>query len=167
MLDAKKASVEGNVFWDLDLALPRSLPVGYHALRVESGQHSYQTLVISAPEKAFVESGMNSKKSWGVFIPVYALRSDSNWGVGDFGDLRKLMEWVHEQGGSLVGTLPLLASFLDEPFDPSPYSPVSRLFWNELFLDMDHVPEMEHCSEAQQFIASRLPARYGLEAESA
>lgn len=153
-LDAKKVSVEGNSYWDIDLSLPRSMPIGYHSLTVESGQYSFQTLVISAPKRAFLESGGNAKKSWGVFIPVYALRSDSNWGVGDFGDLTKLMEWVHGRGGSLVGTLPLLASFLDEPFDPSPYSPVSRLFWNELFLDMNRVPEMEHCREAQQFVAS-------------
>jgi 4-alpha-glucanotransferase len=153
-LEVKRVSVENNSYWDIELSLARSMPIGYHSLTVESGPHSYQSLVISAPKKAFVESGENVKKAWGVFIPVYALRSDSNWGVGDFGDLKKLMEWVHERGGSLVGTLPVLASFLDEPFDPSPYSPVSRLFWNELFLDMGRVPETEHCREAQQFIAS-------------
>ncbi|HKT10595.1 MAG TPA: 4-alpha-glucanotransferase [Terriglobia bacterium] len=154
VLHAKKVSIEGTSYWDVDLRLPRDLPLGYHALTVESGPHSYRTLVISAPVKAFVGSGANAKKVWGIFIPVYALRSDSNWGVGDFGDLRKLMEWVHGRGGSLVGTLPLLASFLDEPFDPSPYSPVSRLFWNELFLDMSLVPEMKECREAREFMAS-------------
>ena len=154
VLHAKKVSVEGNPYWDTDLRLPRDLPMGYHTLTVESGACFYRTLVISAPKKAFVGSGRPAKKSWGVFIPVYALRSDSNWGVGDFGDLRELMEWIHGRGGSLVGTLPLLASFLDEPFDPSPYSPVSRLFWNELFLDIGRVPEMEHCREAQKFVAS-------------
>ena len=153
-LDAKKVSVEGNPYWELDMRLPRDLPFGYHTLSVEAGKHFYRALVISAPRKAFVGSGVSRKKSWGVFIPVYALRSDSNWGVGDFGDLKELMEWVHGRGGSLVGTLPLLASFLDEPFDPSPYSPVSRLFWNELFLDLNRVPELERCPEAQNLVAS-------------
>ena len=32
-------------------------------------------------------------------------------------------------------TLPMLAAFLDEPFEPSPYSPASRLFWNEFYLE--------------------------------
>ncbi len=150
----KRVAVEGNLYWEMEMRVPHVLPLGYHTLTVEAGKRLYQSLVISAPLKAFVGSGKSVEKSWGVFIPVYALRSDSNWGVGDFGDLTALMEWVHERGGPLVGTLPLLASFLDEPFDPSPYSPVSRLFWNELFLDMSRVPEMEHCPEARDFVAS-------------
>jgi 4-alpha-glucanotransferase len=153
-LHAKKVSVEGNPYWELDMPLRRDLPFGYHTLSVEAGKHFYRAQVISAPRKAFVGSSGSRKKSWGVFIPVYALRSDSNWGVGDFGDLKELMGWVHARGGSLVGTLPLLASFLDEPFDPSPYSPVSRLFWNELFLDVSRVPEMKYCLEARNFVAS-------------
>jgi 4-alpha-glucanotransferase len=153
-LHAKKVSVEGNPYWELDMRLPGDLPFGYHTLSLEAGKRFYRSLVISAPRKAFVGASGHSKKSWGVFIPVYALRSESNWGVGDFGDLKELMEWVHGRGGSLVGTLPLLASFLNEPFDPSPYSPVSRLFWNELFLDLNRVPEMDHCPEAQNLVAS-------------
>ena len=52
-------------------------------------------------------------------------------------------------GGNVVGTLPFLASFLDKPCDPSPYTPVSRLFWNEFYLDLTRVPEMARCPEAQ------------------
>ncbi|NJD10816.1 MAG: 4-alpha-glucanotransferase, partial [Gemmatimonadetes bacterium] len=49
-------------------------------------------------------------------------------------DLAQLARWVGAQGGSYVGTLPLLASFMDRPLEPSPYSPVSRLFWNEFYV---------------------------------
>ncbi|HEV2245871.1 MAG TPA: 4-alpha-glucanotransferase [Terriglobia bacterium] len=153
-LRAKRVNVEGNPYWELDMPLPTGLPFGYHTLSIEGGKGLFRTLVISAPREAFVGSSGRTQKSWGVFIPVYALRSESNWGVGDFGDLRTLMEWVYARGGSLVGTLPLLASFLDEPFHPSPYSPVSRLFWNELFLDMSRVPEMEHSEEARNLAGS-------------
>ncbi|MEJ2006744.1 MAG: 4-alpha-glucanotransferase [Acidobacteriota bacterium] len=151
---AKRVQVEGKAYWDMDMRLPPRLPFGYHTLILEAGKNRYQVLVISAPSKAYVSSSDRAARSWGVFIPVYALPSDSNWGVGDFGDLRELMEWVHERGGSIVGTLPLLASFLDEPFDPSPYSPVSRLFWNELFLDMTRIPELEQCPVVQNLVAS-------------
>ena len=151
---AKKVSVEGNLYWHMNMRLPRSIPLGYHDLTVEAGKAFYKVLVISAPQSAFVGASRGGMKSWGVFIPVYALRSETDWGVGDFGDLKRLIEWSHDRGGSIVGTLPLLAAFLDEPFDPSPYSPVSRLFWNELFLDMNSIPEMENCREARDFVAS-------------
>ena len=41
------------------------------------------------------------------------------------------------RGGTYVATLPILAAFLDEPCAFSPYSPASRLYWNELYLDLD------------------------------
>ena len=44
-------------------------------------------------------------------LPVLkaSVRSERNWGIGDFTDLGQLMEWVGRLGGSDVGTLPLLA----------------------------------------------------------
>jgi 4-alpha-glucanotransferase len=82
------------------------------------------------------------------------VRSPTSWGVGDFGDLARLADWVGECGGRVVGTLPLLAAFLDEPFEPSPYAPVSRLFWNELFLDVAAVPELADAPDARRLLAS-------------
>ena len=39
--------------------------------------------------------------------------------------------------------MPLLAAYLGQPFDPSPYAPVSRRFWNELFVDLAALPELQ------------------------
>jgi 4-alpha-glucanotransferase len=43
---------------------------------------------------------------------------------------------VQDRGGDLVTVLPLLPTFNTEWPEPSPYSPVSRLFWSELVLDL-------------------------------
>ena len=40
-------------------------------------------------------------------------------------------------GGKLIGTMPLLASWLSEPFDPSPYAPVSREVFGEIFAHLE------------------------------
>jgi 4-alpha-glucanotransferase len=48
----------------------------------------------------------------------------------------------------------MLAAFLDEPFDPSPYAPVSRLFWNELYVDVERAPELARSPEARELIGS-------------
>jgi 4-alpha-glucanotransferase len=80
--------------------------------------------------------GPGELRTWGVFAPVYALRSAGQLGIGDVGDLAALCRMVGGAGGALVGTLPLLACFYGEPFSPSPYSPVSRLHWNEILADL-------------------------------
>jgi 4-alpha-glucanotransferase len=133
------------------LVLPHDLPTGYHHLRVEHEGRSGEALVISAPTRAFAGDG---KPLWGVFLPLYALQTRESWGAGDFSDLERLAEWTAGLGGGVVATLPMLAQFLDEPFEPSPYGPASRLFWNELFLDPRRVPELETCAEAKRLLES-------------
>src|SRR5437773_2031049 len=81
------------------------------------------------------------ERCWGIFAPIYSLHSKRNPGAGDLTDFEHLMDWMHELGGSVAATLPLLGAFLDEPFDPSPYSPATRLFWNEFYIDLERVPE--------------------------
>jgi 4-alpha-glucanotransferase len=127
------AEIDGARFVRRRLRGPAGLPPGYHRLRIETGGRACETLVLAAPSRAFVRDD----RTWGVFLPLYALRTRRDRGCGDLGDLRALMDWVYARGGGVVATLPLLAAFLDEPFEPSPYAPVSRLFWNELYLDLD------------------------------
>src|SRR5262249_19723153 len=103
--------------------------------------------VIAAPVHAY-DVSQPDHKTWGVFLPLYALHSKTSWGAGDFADLEKLIDWTHQQGGGLVATLPLLAAFLEEPFEPGPYSPASRLFWNEFYISPTHIPELTQCREA-------------------
>jgi len=109
------------------------LPFGYHTLRVD-GVH--EAAIFAAPVKAPPPKNV---RSWGIFAPVYAMRTNETWGIGDLGDLQRYREWVNELGGGIVATLPMAASFIDS--DPSPYSPASRLFWNELYLDIRKLPE--------------------------
>lgn len=136
------------------LALPGTLPWGYHRLTFEIGDKTFETLVIAAPLQAYTPPGGQASRSWGLFLPLYALHSQRSWGGGDFTDLEALAGWVTELGGGLIGTLPLLATFLDAPFDPSPYAPASRLFWNELYLDVTRIPELARCPAAQALLTS-------------
>ena len=129
----ERADVEGVAYESRRLTLPAPLPSGWHRLTVQWNGGANESTVISAPTRAF---GPEKKMdAWGVFLPLYALRTARDWGTGDFTDLGNLIEWVQNQGGGIVGTLPLLAAYLDEPLEPSPYSPASRLFWNELYID--------------------------------
>lgn len=131
-----------------------SVPVGthgYHLARVEAGGRSGETFVIAAPLSAYKPT---THKRWGVFAPLYAVHREEGTGIGDLGDLMRLSRWVGELGGSFVGTLPLLAAYLDEPYEYSPYGPVSRMFWNELYLDLASAPGMGASTRAQSALAS-------------
>ena len=136
--EVEAADVEGVSFTVRSLWLPEGLPLGYHRLTVEAADQTCEAVVISSATRAYAPPGFQGKM-WGGFLPLYALRSANDWGVGDFTDLGNLIDYVQHQGGGIVGTLPLDAAFLDQPFEPSPYSPASRLFWNELYLDVNRL----------------------------
>ena len=146
-LDLTKARItdrtrlDRKAYVELSLSLPAGLPFGYHRLCLEVAGRQLQSTVISAPRKAY---SPQHGPSWGVFLPLYALHSKRSWGIGDYTDLKRLVQWAGERGAGLVATLPLLPAFLDKPFSPSPYEPVSRLFWNEVFVD----PEARFDGEA-------------------
>jgi 4-alpha-glucanotransferase len=132
---------------------PAPIPFGYHRLYLHIGALEVETHLICAPIHAYRADERGAKR-WGLFCPLYALHSERSWGVGDFSDLELLSEYTAEAGGHAVATLPMLASFLDEPFNPSPYAPVSRLFWNELFLDVERIPELQQSSEAKSIMSA-------------
>jgi 4-alpha-glucanotransferase len=145
------APAEGSPYPGRRLSLPEPLPFGYHRRTVDADGRAEETLVISAPTRCFAGDG---RPLWGVFLPLYALRTARSWGAGDFSDFGVLAEWTAGLGGGVVGTLPLLAAFLDEPCEPSPYAPASRLFWNELYLDPRRLPEFEDCAAARRLAES-------------
>jgi 4-alpha-glucanotransferase len=148
---AGTAEVDANRFVDLRFGLKERLPFGYHTLRVRFGRVEAEATVISAPPRG---TRPGRAKAWGAFLPLYALRTERNLGVGDLTDLAELAGWIAGLGGGVLATLPLLAAFDGRLFEASPYSPASRLFWNELYVDVTRVPELEHCGEARDLLGS-------------
>ncbi|HUG40699.1 MAG TPA: 4-alpha-glucanotransferase [Longimicrobiales bacterium] len=131
--------VDGRARAELEIPLP-DLPAGYHDLAVEMGRGRWEALLMVAPERAMSWEAVADRPAWGVFLPLYAA-----WGepgaLPDFALLDTLAERVAAKGGAVVGTLPLLAAFLGErPHEPSPYAPVTRLFWNEVYVDPAAAP---------------------------
>jgi 4-alpha-glucanotransferase len=151
----ERAEVDGREYVSLDLAVRQSMPLGYHRLSVSAGRRTGKALVIAAPRKA--AEGADAPRLWGAFVPLYAVHSEHSLGIGDFRDLGELQDWIGEQGGHIVATLPLFATFLDNPFQPSPYSPVTRRFWNDTFIDVGSLPELETSTAAREAFAEVVP----------
>ncbi|MBM4444186.1 MAG: 4-alpha-glucanotransferase, partial [Chloroflexi bacterium] len=151
---SEAAELGGQAYAARKLSLPSSLPWGYHRLIVETPGGLLESMIISAPLRAYPSHDGPAARTWGVFLPLYALHSRRSWGSGDFSDLEALMAWVAGLGGGVVATLPLLAAFHDGRSDPSPYAPVSRLFWNELYLDVARAPGLQDCPPAWALLDS-------------
>jgi 4-alpha-glucanotransferase len=74
----------------------------------------------------------------GILLPVFSLRSKSDFGIGDFGALFGLLDWMEVAQQKLLLVLPLLPT---APGDSSPYSTRSAFGLNPLFLDLRRIPE--------------------------
>ncbi len=74
----------------------------------------------------------------GLLLPLFSLRSKSDFGIGDFGALDGLFQWMNLGRQRLLMVLPLLPT---APGDPSPYSTRSAFGLNALFIDLQQVPE--------------------------
>lgn len=136
------------------LELELSLPLGYHRLSVEG--LAGETLVIAAPPRCYRPPALadDGARVWGPALQLYALRSQRNWGIGDFGDLAQLVELAAERGAGIVGLNPLHALFPHNPAHASPYSPSSRLQLNVLYLDVEAIEEFRECEAAQRRVRS-------------
>jgi len=143
---------EGRRYRSLEVRINAPLPRGYHSLHCSTSERSATAHVFSAPR--YVYRPPEELRRWGSFLPLYALRTSSDWGAGSYTDLARLTEWTGQQGGHLVGTLPLLPCFHGPAGETSPYLPVTRLLWSEFFIDVESAPNLAGCEEALEMLRS-------------
>jgi len=134
------------------LPLAQTLPAGYHRFRLPAlGE---ETLLIASPRRCFIPPPLaEGARCWGFAVQLYALRSERNWGIGDFSDLAALATAAGKAGASFIGLNPLHARHLVQPDEASPYAPSSRLFLDPLYIDVGAIEELQHCIEAQSLMA--------------
>jgi 4-alpha-glucanotransferase len=138
-IEAGDTTIAEGVTAGREIAWPADLPVGVHRLTLtDAKQFRDEVPFIVAPPKAFAGE---FDRSWIVAAQLYGVRSERNWGMGDFTDLQDLIKLAASLGAGGVGLNPLHALFDDRPTECSPYSPNSRLFLNAAYLDVEAVPE--------------------------
>ncbi|HYF41438.1 MAG TPA: malto-oligosyltrehalose synthase [Ramlibacter sp.] len=129
------------------LELPSDLAIGYYTLTAAGAECRLAICPRRCWSPPALEAG---ERWWGCTIQLYALRSTRNWGIGDFGDLRRLADVAARQGASFIGLSPLHALFPNRPEAASPYSPSSRKALNPLYLDVQALVELSGCEEAMR-----------------
>ena len=137
------------------LTLPANLPLGYHRLTVSIGDVSASAQLIVVPHRCYLPEELNGpdRRVWALTTQLYALRSERNWGIGDFTDLALIATGAARREARALGLNPLHALFPAEPRHISPYSPSSRRFLNDLYIDVEAVPEFAECEAARAMVA--------------
>jgi 4-alpha-glucanotransferase len=140
----------------VEIPAPHGLSLGYYSLTVRAeglvGGLVGTMRVIVAPRQCYVPPLIEAHQQlWGLALQLYSLSSDRNWGCGDFTDLGRIVEWAGKGlGAGVIGLSPLHALQNTAPYHISPYAPYSRLYLNELYIDIERLPEFYGSEEAQQ-----------------
>lgn len=131
------------------LRLP-PLAEGYHQLTLQQAHQQWTCQLIIAPSRCYEPPALVAGHAlWGACVQLYTLRSAENWGIGDFGDLRRMLPEVAARGGAFIGLNPIHALFPASPDSASPYSPSSRRWLNVIYIDVSAVADFQRSPAAQ------------------
>lgn len=122
-----------------------ALDAGYYVLELAGTE----ALLVCAPEEAHRPPELDQRRMWGPAIQLYAVRSERNWGVGDFRDLDAIIRHFAPLGADFVGLNPLHSLFPDNPAQASPYGPSSRSWLNPLYVAVEDVAEVQTSARAR------------------
>lgn len=132
-------SVGKTLYQKLNIEIVTPLVPQYYQVQVGGGKAVYQTVLAVTPEKCYMPDFLSQQKLWGFAIQLYSLSSARNWGIGDFTDLANFVDICRQCGADVIGVNPLNVLFHDFPENASPYSSISRLFLNPIYIDVEKV----------------------------
>ena len=79
----------------------------------------------------------------GTVIPLFSLRSAHGWGIGDFGDIKLMTDWLVSTGQKILQLLPVNdTTVYGGNEDSYPYNCVSVFALNPIYADMSELPEL-------------------------
>ncbi|KAG7962175.1 hypothetical protein I3843_09G052400 [Carya illinoinensis] len=158
--DGFKLSYAGNSIWQGDCVLQKGdLPIQFKYSKYgKAGKFSLETgpnreLAVGSldnqPRYIFLSDGMFRELPWrgaGIAIPMFSVRSESDLGVGEFLDLKLLVDWAVDSGFHLVQLLPINDTSVHGMWwDSYPYSSLSVFALHPLYLKVqalsDSIPD--------------------------
>ena len=87
----------------------------------------------------------------GILLPLSAMKTEHDWGVGDFGALIEWTDFLAQQGAKIIQILPLQET---APGENCPYSALTAFATDPVYTDISAVPEITQGPEARDYISS-------------
>lgn len=147
----------GRSFVARTAALPFKPRLGYHELSIAiPGGEEARVRWILCPDHAYFPNEPSADyRTGGIFVSLYGIRSERNWGCGDFTDLEAFIEWAAQDlGVSFVGLNPLHALANRQPYNTSPYLPLCSFYKNPIYLDLEAVEDLRLSPRARAIVAA-------------
>ncbi|MDR0291542.1 MAG: 4-alpha-glucanotransferase [Elusimicrobium sp.] len=91
------------------------------------------------------------RKTAGIVIPMFSMRSNGDWGVGDFSSLEQWINCFADAGASILQILPINEI---SPYETGPYSALSSFAIDPIYIDVQNAEDVINSPRAQKFIAS-------------
>lgn len=88
----------------------------------------------------------------GVAVPMFSLRSESSFGVGDFADLHLLADWCNKCGGNIIQILPINDTTMTGTWrDSYPYNANSTIALHPLYIRLEQVARLRKKADRERF----------------
>ena len=95
-------------------------------------------------------------KGAGTVIPVFSLRSEGSFGVGDFGDLAMIVDWCAKTNQNVLQILPINDTTITHTWQDSyPYNSISIYALHPQYTDFRQLPAIKDEAQRAQFEALR------------
>lgn len=153
-------SVDGELIHRLRFEVPTDLAPDWYVLRatVRDTGHTEEIEIAVTPARLTTTQRLQGARRWGWAAQLYSVASNRSWGVGDINDLAALAAIGGGQGADYILVNPLHASEPVPPIEPSPYLPVTRRFFNPLYLRIADVREYSYLRPSDLEVVSTLAA---------
>jgi len=93
----------------------------------------------------FIHLPNNTWKGTGLAIPVFSLRSKNSFGVGEFADIKLLVDWSNAAGLKLIQLLPINDTIATNSWiDSYPYAAISAFALHPLYINLAKVAGKEY-----------------------
>jgi 4-alpha-glucanotransferase len=96
----------------------------------------------------FIHLPNDTWKGSGVAIPVFSLRTRNGFGVGEFADMKLLVDWAKETGLKLIQILPINDTIATNTWvDSYPYAAISAFALHPLYINLEKVAGKKHADK--------------------
>ncbi len=125
----------------------------------EEGANRYiDKLIINGNSQTWIKHERPARFSFpnwkcaGVVIPVFSLRTERSYGVGDFGDLKDMISWAASVGMHVVQILPINDTMMSGKWQDSyPYNSISIYAFHPLYADLGALPKLNDKLKMEEF----------------